>query len=241
MSGQLWKTGAPIVRAQPIVPPTGPQLLRQLIVLGLIGALWLTGSLVVLSAVGTGADKVIIAEADSKATPVKRTAVPHTPTPTSVASPTSVPTMLAPTTLAPTTLAPMVSAAIVATQAPTADPSPTTAPTKSTPTIASPTKGAPTAAGSSNVSFSGNVLPIFQRSCVKCHGGEETKAGLVLKTYADVMQGSENGDVIVPGDPLNSLLIDLITKGKMPKKGPHLLPAEIRTISDWIKAGALNN
>ena len=91
------------------------------------------------------------------------------------------------------------------------------------------------------MSFSGDVLPIFERSCVKCHGGQETKVSLVLKTYADLMQGSENGDVIVPGDPLNSVLIDMITKGKMPKKGPRLLPAEIRTISDWVAAGALDN
>ena len=77
--------------------------------------------------------------------------------------------------------------------------------------------------------------------CVKCHGGEKTQAGLVLNSYADVMNGSENGPVIVPGDPANSFLIDQIIKGKMPKKGPKLLPAQIRAITEWVAVGAPNN
>jgi hypothetical protein len=76
---------------------------------------------------------------------------------------------------------------------------------------------------------------------VKCHGGEEVKEGLVLQTYADIMAGSDNGAVIVAGDPANSLLIDLITRGKMPKQGPRLLPGEVRVITDWVIAGAANN
>jgi len=91
------------------------------------------------------------------------------------------------------------------------------------------------------VSFSKDVLPIFQSVCVKCHGGENTNASLVLKSYADVMQGSENGPVIEPGKSADSLLIELITNGKMPKKGPKLLPAQIRIITQWVDAGALNN
>lgn len=250
MSGSAWKTGAPVTRTQPIMPPTGSQLVRQLIALGLIGTVWLVGVVVVWGAVGTGADKVVIAEVDSQVTPVKRTAVPHTSTPTAVASPTSAPTTLAPTISAPTVSAPTVitaptSTAAVATKAPTAAPSPTTAPTKSAPTIASPTKGAataaPTAASVGSVSFSRNVLPIFDRICVKCHGGDETKEGLSLKSYADVMAGSNNGPVIVPGDVTNSFLIQQVVNGKMPKKGPRLLPAQIRTLSDWVAAGAPNN
>jgi hypothetical protein len=77
--------------------------------------------------------------------------------------------------------------------------------------------------------------------CVKCHGGENTEAGLVLKTYADVMKGSENGPVVTPGKSVDSLLIELISNGKMPKRGPKLLPAEIRVITQWVDAGAPNN
>jgi hypothetical protein len=91
------------------------------------------------------------------------------------------------------------------------------------------------------VSFSEDVLPILQRRCVKCHGGERTEEGLILKSYADVMAGSWNGPVIEPGSAADSFLVEQIVSGKMPKKGPRLLPAEIRHISDWIDAGAPDN
>ena len=91
------------------------------------------------------------------------------------------------------------------------------------------------------MSFSKEVLPIFQSVCVKCHGGENTNASLVLKSYADVMAGSENGPVVDPGKSGNSLLIELINNGKMPKRGPKLLPAQIRVITQWVDAGAPNN
>jgi hypothetical protein len=91
------------------------------------------------------------------------------------------------------------------------------------------------------VSFSHDVLPIFTRICVKCHSGENAPHSLVLQTYADVMAGSENGDVIEPGDPAGSALIEKITTGKMPKNNPHLLPGQIRAIVEWVRQGAPNN
>jgi mono/diheme cytochrome c family protein len=91
------------------------------------------------------------------------------------------------------------------------------------------------------VSFSGDVLPIFQRRCVKCHGGERTEEGLILKTYADVMAGSWNGPVIEPGSAADSYLVEQIVSGEMPKKQPDLLPSEIRIISNWVDSGALDN
>ncbi len=91
------------------------------------------------------------------------------------------------------------------------------------------------------VSFQRDVLPILTRVCVKCHGGERTQKSLVLKSYDDLMQGSENGPVVVPGDPSNSLLVQMVAQGKLPKSGPKLLPRQIQTIIDWIQAGASDN
>ena len=116
---------------------------------------------------------------------------------------------------------------------------PTALPTDPPTPTKSPT--APSQAGSAQVSFARDVQPIFSRVCVKCHGGEKVNEGLVLKTYAEIMAGSDNGPVIAPGDPANSLLIDLITRGEMPKQGPKLLPGQIRIITDWVAAGAVNN
>ena len=91
------------------------------------------------------------------------------------------------------------------------------------------------------ISFQRDVLPIFNQICVKCHGDVRTEKSLVLKSYADLMQGSEDGPVVEPGDPRNSLLIDKIVTGKMPKSGPKLLPKQIRAIINWVQAGAPNN
>lgn len=92
-----------------------------------------------------------------------------------------------------------------------------------------------------SVSFSKDVQPILQSRCVNCHGGQRTSQSLDMTSYQKLMTGSSNGPVIVPGDPVNSLLIRMVQQGKMPKNGPLLLPQQIQTLSNWIKAGALNN
>jgi hypothetical protein len=92
-----------------------------------------------------------------------------------------------------------------------------------------------------SISFANDVLPIFENRCIKCHGGEQMKKNLDLKTYASLMTGSENGSVLTPGDAANSLLAQQLINGKMPKKGPKLTPNEMRLVIDWINAGALNN
>ena len=92
-----------------------------------------------------------------------------------------------------------------------------------------------------SVSFSADVLPIINSRCMNCHGGRNIEAGLNLRTYEDIMAGSENGPVIIPGDGEGSLLIEVIVKQLMPKKGPLLTPVQIQTISDWVAAGAPNN
>jgi hypothetical protein len=81
----------------------------------------------------------------------------------------------------------------------------------------------------------------LENRCVKCHGGERTEEGLALNTYADVMAGSWNGPAVIPGDAEGSYLLELIISGDMPKRAPRLLPAEIRFITEWINAGALDN
>lgn len=96
-------------------------------------------------------------------------------------------------------------------------------------------------AATGSVSFANDVYPIFEASCVKCHGVETTKEGLDLLTYENLMAGSRNGTVLVPGDAEESLLVQLIVEGEMPNRGPGLTAEQIQIISDWINEGALNN
>jgi mono/diheme cytochrome c family protein len=113
-------------------------------------------------------------------------------------------------------------------------PTETTAPTET----AIPATETPAVAG---VSFANDILPILEASCSGCHGGRQTKAGLDMKTYEGLMAGSFDGAVIVPGSSADSLLIQMVESGKMPKKGPGLTPEQVQLVSDWIAAGALNN
>ena len=123
------------------------------------------------------------------------------------------------------------------TAAPTSTPVPPTEAAAPTETSA-PAAEAPAASG---VSFANDVMPIFQNSCIGCHGGDQTRAGLDLKTYDSLMAGSVDGAVVVPGDPGESWLVKLSAEGKMPKRGDKLTPEQIQILTDWVAAGALNN
>jgi len=91
------------------------------------------------------------------------------------------------------------------------------------------------------VSFANDVLPIIESRCVNCHGGDRIEAELLMRTYDEIMAGSENGAVVIPGDVEGSLLVELIANKKMPKRGPKLTPPQVQLISDWVAAGAPNN
>lgn len=111
------------------------------------------------------------------------------------------------------------------------------APAATTPLVASTTD---------QVSYANDVAPIFQKSCVSCHGGmyegeKRTEYGLDLTSYEGVMAGSENGLVVEPGDPDASYLVDMIASGDMPEEGDPLTPEQIETIRTWIAEGAKNN
>ena len=103
------------------------------------------------------------------------------------------------------------------------------------------TAPAATEVSKTNVSFINDVMPIFERRCVKCHGGAQTKEGFDLKTYEGLMAGSFNGPVLEPGNANGSYLVEQIINGEMPKRGPKLTPNETQIITDWINSGAINN
>ena len=106
-------------------------------------------------------------------------------------------------------------------------------------TLESTAKPAPQ--GSTGVSFANDIFPILQSRCINCHGGDRTEEGLVMLTHAELMAGSDNGPVVVAGDAENSLLLELVSTQKMPKRGPKLTPPQVQVIIDWIDQGALDN
>lgn len=97
------------------------------------------------------------------------------------------------------------------------------------------------------VSFSADVLPIFEQRCAKCHGGTDeagevrTEVSLNLLEYDRVMAGSEFGTVVEAGSAENSYLLEMIIEGDMPEEGDPVPEDEIAVIRAWIEAGAPNN
>ncbi|MEJ2538366.1 MAG: hypothetical protein P8188_00055 [Gemmatimonadota bacterium] len=101
--------------------------------------------------------------------------------------------------------------------------------------------------GAPDPSFADDIMPIFQESCVRCHGEVDesgfpyTEGGLSLMSYEDVMKGSEFGSVIEPGNPEDSYLLTQVENGDMPDEGDPLSVEQIELIRAWIEAGAPDN
>jgi hypothetical protein len=124
------------------------------------------------------------------------------------------------------------------------------------------------ACGRNAVSFSEDIQPILQASCVSCHNGTiDSKAdkdamgegaqvsGFSVADYAGVMAGTSLGPMVVPGSRLSSSLY-LVVAGKtdpairMPPhhdeswaegRGVPLSAAQIEMVGAWIDQGAKNN
>jgi hypothetical protein len=83
------------------------------------------------------------------------------------------------------------------------------------------------------LTFEKDIRPIVKAHCMHCHGEEEKPGGgvdLRLRRFMD--------DLIVPGHPSRSKLVEVIRTGEMPKKGKPLSDAEIHLIENWITLGA---
>lgn len=93
--------------------------------------------------------------------------------------------------------------------------------------------------------YTEHVQPILQANCYRCHAGMNHRGGLQLDTREALMRGGKDGAVIVPGHPEQSLLVTLI-RHEGPAHDPKPMPpkdklsdADIGTITEWIRAGAV--
>jgi len=87
--------------------------------------------------------------------------------------------------------------------------------------------------------FETHIRPVLVERCFECHGPQKQRAGLRVDSRELLLQGSENGTVVVPGDPTKSLLIRVIQHSTTPKMPPRdkLPPAAIDALSTWVKMG----
>jgi hypothetical protein len=65
----------------------------------------------------------------------------------------------------------------------------------------------PPASDKKGVTYEADIKPIFEKSCVKCHGAEKQKGKLRLDSLAATLKGGEDGKVIEAGDSAKSMLV----------------------------------
>jgi hypothetical protein len=96
--------------------------------------------------------------------------------------------------------------------------------------------------GKKRLIYEKDLVPIFQKSCTKCHGAKKSKGGLRLDNAKEFKTGGNNGAVAVSGDPEHSALYTLIVlpandEDVMPAKGDVLTKKQTDLIATWIRQG----
>ena len=106
----------------------------------------------------------------------------------------------------------------------------------------------PPASDKTGVTYATDIKPLFDKSCVRCHGAERPKARLRLDSLEGALKGGEDGKVVLPGNSAGSLLIHNIAHAGNPDDymppprnraniGP-LTKEQIGLIRAWIDQGA---
>lgn len=102
----------------------------------------------------------------------------------------------------------------------------------------------PPAAKQDGVTFAKDIKPIFDKSCIKCHGEEKQKAKLRLDSLEWTLKGADGEDVIKKGKSAESELVHSIARvdedEAMPPegKGDPLTKEQVGLVRAWIDQGA---
>ncbi|MBT5170068.1 MAG: hypothetical protein HOL92_16555 [Opitutales bacterium] len=88
------------------------------------------------------------------------------------------------------------------------------------------------------------IHPIFEETCIACHGVDKSKGDLRLDSFELAMQGGELGDTIIPGDIdaseiIYRLHLDLDDDERMPPEGKRQpSDSQIAILEWWVESGA---
>ena len=91
------------------------------------------------------------------------------------------------------------------------------------------------------VDFAHQIVPILRKHCAKCHAGDKRKGSFSINTKAELLKGSENGQVLEVGKAESSRLIELVLSGvdgeRMPPEGARLQQDEVDLLKRWVDSG----
>ena len=106
----------------------------------------------------------------------------------------------------------------------------------------------PPASDKKGVTYATDIKPLFDKSCVNCHGAERPKARLRLDSLEGALKGGEDGKVVLAGDSAGSVLVHNIAHAGNPdtymppprNRGniPPLTKEQIGLVRAWIDQGA---
>jgi len=97
------------------------------------------------------------------------------------------------------------------------------------------------AASQAKVDFVRDIQPIFEASCVQCHGRGKAKGSFSLETREDFMEGGDAGPPVVSGKSGASAVVEMISgldpDMVMPQKGKKLTAEQVAVFRAWIDQG----
>lgn len=106
----------------------------------------------------------------------------------------------------------------------------------------------PPPAAKKDLTFTKDIKPLLENSCLKCHGAEKPKSKYRVDSREAMIKGGESGDAaIIPGKSEKSLVVlyaaDLVVDMEMPptdkrEKYPAWTKDQIALVRAWIDQGA---
>lgn len=95
--------------------------------------------------------------------------------------------------------------------------------------------------GNETILYSRDIAPVLVAECTGCHGGNQASSNLSLDSFNGLLRGGNTGEIIVPGKPDESLLIQKLrgmAGARMPLRKPALDDEVIAKFVTWIAEGA---
>ncbi len=99
-----------------------------------------------------------------------------------------------------------------------------------------------------SVTYGSDIKPLFEHSCVKCHGEQKPKGKLRLDSLEGILKGGEDGKVVEPGKSEKSMLVlniaylgdsdDFMPPPKNKLGLKKLTDEQIGLVRAWIDQGA---
>lgn len=86
--------------------------------------------------------------------------------------------------------------------------------------------------------FIAKVAPLFVQHCYECHDSSTREGGLDVTNRAALMAGGNSGQMIVPGEADQSILMNMVDQNVMPLARQSLSQAEKDALRKWIDEGA---